>query len=153
VLATANATDLLPTPDRARALYVSDGSVMSVPTDASTGPVELIAGTATGATLVAALSPDSSQVLALVSDGLRRAPVATAGAEARLDDASVAPASLGWSGDGARAVWRNGAELRAAAGTGTATPVASDVSAWWSIPGASRVLYLTGSGALVLEGA
>ncbi len=151
VLATATAIDMVPVPDRSRAVCLSAGTIFSVATDASGPPVQIIATAGAVTRLVGAFSPDSTQMLALVGDGLRRTDVAVAGTEVLVDDVSVSASSIGFNGAGTRAVWRKADVLRGASAGGSPATLTTGVTGWWSVPRASGILYLTATGQLVAD--
>ena len=136
MLTSGAARTLATLPDSSRVLFVSSGTLFSIPAEGGAA-VELATGVGSGEVgLVSA--PDSSEVLVLADGVLQRTPPATADLD-RLDGPGVT--SPGYLGDGSQAVWLRGGLLVSASG-GAAPVAVAPADAWWPIPSAPRLLYI-----------
>jgi hypothetical protein len=146
VLAKANATAQIMTPDTLRIVYLSDGDVFSVPAVGGKDPLRLLAGTGLTDQLAPAFAPDSASLAVLdARSGLWRVPLDRADAALALDT-DVRTGSVGYT-PGGHLVWLNqNGVLKALAPTATdPVELASSVDAWWPPKAGDELLYASGS--------
>jgi hypothetical protein len=146
VLASANATAQIMTPDSERVVYLSDGDVFSVAAVGGEPPVQLLRDSGLSEVLAVTFAPDSAN-LALLDAGsvLWRVRVDGENAAVALDT-EVRPGRVGYT-PGGYLLWLTQAGVLKALAPSSTEPVelASDVDAWWPPKAGDEVLYASGS--------
>lgn len=146
VLATANATAQVMTPDTGRLVYLSDGNVFSVPAVGGATPLQLLADSGLTQELAVAFAPDSASMALLdATSGLWWTPVDRADAAVALDT-DVRAGSVGYTPGGFLLWLTEAGVLKTLAPAATKPRVlASDIDAWWPPKAGNQVLYASGS--------